>query len=436
VLEDPFGFSAVFGGEKYGAPNRYFAHWFMGFYFKNIPALLQHFVSPIDSIYLACALLKTGVQVLIGWLLAAFISGSGNPLRRDFLLAAVLVFPLFQNADYRGTMGIIDGAITYVCFFALPLGLLLLFFLPFFKALRTGRDLNMNFFKITIWAALAVVLAFNGPVVPPVVLIGSFLLLVYWSRKVDVEKEGVSRFQRLSAVFSLLPKQSIALLVFFSLLCLYSLYLGTFNLESQAVTMPVVERYARLPLGIFNQFSLRLGLPLLLGLILLHVVILKKQKREERATRILAILKWLAVFSVLFILLLPLGGYRDYRPNLIRRDAIMPVILCMMYGFGLTSWFLLKKLSHTTGKVYAIWIGLVLMVYVSANVNPELLLHNQCQRAALEKIASSPEKVVRLDSDCTVMTWHKITDDRDSELYGRLLLRWGVTKEMKYFYQE
>jgi hypothetical protein len=227
VLEDPFGFSAVFGGEKYGAPNRYFAHWFMGFYFKNIPALLQHFVSPIDSIYLACALLKTGVQVLIGWLLAAFISGSGNPLRRDFLLAAVLVFPLFQNADYRGTMGIIDGAITYVCFFALPLGLLLLFFLPFFKALRTGRDLNMNFFKITIWAALAVVLAFNGPVVPPVVLIGSFLLLVYWSRKVDVEKEGVSRFQRLSAVFSLLPKQSIALLVFFSLLCLYSLYLGT-----------------------------------------------------------------------------------------------------------------------------------------------------------------------------------------------------------------
>lgn len=435
VLEDPFGFSAIFQGEKYGAPNRFFVHWFMGFYFKNIPALLQHFVSPIDSVYLACALLKTAIQVLIGWMLAAYISETANLSRREFLLAAVLILPLFQNADYRGTMGVIEGSITYTCFYALPMGLLLLFFFPFFRAIRSGSDLQLSFLQKIMLACLAVVLAFNGPLVPPVVLITCLLILFYFGFQYFRKNGEPSSPLSWIAYAGNMPKQLLAYLLIFSILCLYSLWLGTYNVENDAATVPVLERYTRLPLGMFNQFSLRLGLPLLLALVLVNAVFLKKLKNEE-AARMLKILKWVGLFCLLFILLLPLGGYRDYRPNIIRRDTLLPVLLCLMFCFGLTSSFLLRELPQRFRKFFAGGIVFVLVFYTAADVNPRLFDHNRCQRAALEQLATSPEKVVHLSTDCTVLTWTPVTNERDSELYGRLLLHWGVTKEMKYFYQK
>ena len=435
VLEDPFGFSAIFQGEKYGAPNRFFAHWFMGFYFKNVPVLLQHFVHPIDSVYLACALLKIVVQVLIIWLFATFVSGTGRLFNKDFLLAAIVVVPLFQHADYQSTMGIIDGAVTYVCFYALPLGLLLLFFLPFYRAIRSGQDLQLNFFQKTSLAALAVVLAFNGPLVPPVVLVTTFLVLMHFLPNFFIKNNW-------RHCWNSLPKTMLTYLIFFSLLCVYSLYLGTFNIENKAMTVPLAERYARLPVGLFKQFSLRLGLPLLLGVILVNVVILLKRSRfgekqkREKADRVLNILKWMVLFCSLFILLLPLGGYRDYRPDIIRRDTIMPVLLCLMFCFGLTACFLLKNLPANLKYWYAAGIAIALVVYTVADINPVLFSNNHCERAAIEKIANSTETIVRLNADCTVMSWNIIDDYRDTELQGKLLQIWRITIDRKYYVQQ
>lgn len=417
VLQDPFGLSAVFGGEKYGAPNRFFVHWFMSAYFKNVPAFLQNFINPIASVYLSCALLKAVVQVLIGWMLAAYVSGTAKPARRGFLLAAILIFPLFQNADYRGTMGVIDGSVTYTCFYALPLGLLLLFFWPFVRAFRSGQRLQLPLFQKIMLAALAVVLALSGPLVAPVVLM--VCLLIGWS--------GLGQFSKIANT-NFLP------LVFFGVLCIYSLYLGTFNVEGEAATVPIWERYARLPEGIFNQISLRLGLPLLLGLVAINAVFLKKQKSED-ATRILKILKWLALFCLLFILLLPLGGYREYRPNIIRRDTILPVLLCLMFCFCLTTSFLLKNLPQKFRKWYAAVIVLVLAIYTAADINPKIFTQNQCERDALKQIAASSDKVVKLDADCTVLAWHKITAPEASEWNAHLLQIWGVTEEVKLYFQ-
>ncbi len=429
VLNDPFGLSALLHGEHYHAPNRFFAHGFMAVYFKTVPDALQQFASPIDSVYLACAILKTGVQLLTGWMLAAFISGSVNPLRNSFLLAAALVFPLFQNTAYQGTMGIIDPSVTYTCFYALPMAVLLLFFRPFHRALQTGERLGMPVWQKILWVTLAIALAFSGPVVLPTVLLASTLVVVYFWKKTA----GTGLSDRVVQTIRKIPTTWKFYLIFFGLLCLYSLYLGTFNAENSS-SVGLIERYTRLPEGLFRQFSLRLGLPLLLLGVLANAVFLKKQSGNPDAARALTILKWLAVFSILFILLLPLGGFREYRPNIIRRDTIMPVLLCLMYGFGLSTYFLLRQFPGRLKVAYRVGVVLFLAIFVNADL--PLPVQNQCERAALETIARSPEIIVRLDAACTVLAWKKISDYRDSDLQGELLQRWGVTEERRYFYQE
>jgi hypothetical protein len=429
VLNDPFGLSALLHGERYSAPNRFFAHGFMALYFKTVPAGLQQFASPIDSVYLACALLKTGVHLLIGLMLAAFISGSARPLQPGFLLAAMLVFPFFQNTAYQGTMGIIDPSVTYTCFYALPMAVLLLFFRPFQRALQAEGRLDMPLWQKILWAVLAVALAFSGPVVLPAVLLASALVAVYFWKKTA----GTALGNRVAQTIRQIPATWKFYLVFFSLLCLYSLYIGTFNAENNN-SVDLAERYARLPEGLLNQFSMRLGLPLLLLGVLANAVLLKKQSGNPEAARTLRMLQWLAVFSLIYIFLLPLGGYREYRPDIVRRDTILPVLLCLVYGFGLSTYLLLRQFQGKFKITYRVAVALFLAIFVNANLS--LPDQNRCERAALEKIARSPEKIVRLNDGCTVLAWVKISNYRESDLQGQLLQLWGVTGERRYYFQE
>src|SRR6476659_6145027 len=56
VLHDPFGWAVLTKNATYAATNRFFAHAGMGLYWKQVPRLLQHFTTPINSLYAASAL--------------------------------------------------------------------------------------------------------------------------------------------------------------------------------------------------------------------------------------------------------------------------------------------------------------------------------------------------------------------------------------------
>ena len=75
VMHDPFGMKVLLHHEVYGGTNRFFAHWNMSIYFKNIPMIIQQFSNPIESIYLSCALAKTLIQLAIIFILAFLITG-------------------------------------------------------------------------------------------------------------------------------------------------------------------------------------------------------------------------------------------------------------------------------------------------------------------------------------------------------------------------
>ena len=89
VLGDPFGYNALINHRHYCGPNRFWAHWSEFKYFRNVPALLQTFFDPIDSIYISCALAKTLIQIMFIWLLTVYICGVKNIFRHEFIISAI-----------------------------------------------------------------------------------------------------------------------------------------------------------------------------------------------------------------------------------------------------------------------------------------------------------------------------------------------------------
>ena len=349
-------------------------------------------------------------------------------------MAAVLVVPLFQTEGYNSYMGIIDKSVTYTFFYALPLGLLLLFFLPFYSIIFNRKEKKFHV-PVKIFVLLLVfTLPLSGPLIPGIVLIVCPLVLLnnihfYFTRfpAASFSKRFVNAVQKLPAFF-------LFTFIFISLLSLYSLYIGSHNANNLWDPVSLKDRYLRLPAGLYYQFTQKLGWPLLLLMIACNAIIVRKKYHDAQGQKIIHMLIWICIFSAVYILLLPLGGFRIYRPNILRYDTIMPITVCMVFFFGSSTYFLIERMAIKYRKLYLCGIFIFLGVFTFADkldVN-----ENACERKALQKIAQSPDKIVVLENGCTVMSWDKITDYHTSELNAALLQYWGVTKEKKLYYQQ
>jgi hypothetical protein len=191
VMRDPFGFSVITEHKSYGAPNRFFVHFAVRNYFLNAPLLFQHFVSPVESAYFACALIKIIIQLFILWLLALLVSRTKNILHYRFLLATVLIVPLFQTSGYNTYMEIISKSVTYCFFYGLSIGLLMLYSVPFYLS---SKEKKFSFAFHLMWMLFAIVLAFSGPLNPGCALIIALLVLIYFT-SVNAGASGKPFFQ-------------------------------------------------------------------------------------------------------------------------------------------------------------------------------------------------------------------------------------------------
>jgi hypothetical protein len=77
-------------------------------------------------------------------------------------------------------MGIIDHSITYTFFYAFPVTLLLLLFLPFYRAAYRGQPLQLSWPRALALMLLMVVLAFNGAIITGVVAVLFFGIGLHW----------------------------------------------------------------------------------------------------------------------------------------------------------------------------------------------------------------------------------------------------------------
>lgn len=432
VLHDPLGWAVLRDHAVYAAPNRFFAHIALMGYMRTVPRWLQLVVSPIDSIYLASALFNTAVQAALLALLASYVRLALSGSRRSWWLAVVLLGPLFQTAGFYGQMGIVSRSLTYTFFYTFPLTLLLLWLLPFYRAMWYRQPLQLPAAVVALWLGLAVVLALNGPVVPAAAIMLAGLAAGHWAWRTIRRPSGTTVWQAKPVWWS---DQAIALVLFMVAMCGYSLFIGLNNSENSH-SISLAELYRRLPFGVVEEFTSKLGLPLLTAFVVLNAWLLGRPAPTAEGRRVRLLLYWVGAFAVFYILFLPLGGYRPYRFNLLRNDSILPVLLGLLLAFGLSTLCVLRQLLPPARRWYVAGLVLLLGVFINADRRLWLRENNRGERQALAQLAKASEPIVRLPANCTIMAWGPITDYAQSATNADLLYYWGVIPRRKRYYQE
>lgn len=421
VLSDPLGISVITEDRTYPNPNRFFSHWPAMNYFRAVPLWMQSFTDPVDSIYLSCALAKTLTQLAIILILAYCISGTKNIASIRFLLAAILITPLFQTNGYRTYMGVIDPASTYVFFYALPAVFLLLYFAPFIKEAFHKEKISRGWLFQLLWLPLALVVSLGGPLNPGVVLvITAIVFVVMIVKNYKAAGDGASL---LKAVINI-PRRHWLLFVPVAVLSVYSLYLGLFNSISSRQSIPLAQLYAKLPVGLFNILTGRPGFLLLLGTLLVNTVIIRMKFDNTEGRRILSAFKWIGIGALIYLLMLPLGGAREYRPYVIRYDTFIPVTLALMFIFGASTLYLLRQVQGRIKMFYVAMVAGVLLVFTIAD-EPEFE-RNDCERQVLNDIYRNKLSVIPADRACSVLTWNNSHDGGQGGLREELLKLWRV----------
>lgn len=432
IFDDPFGFKMLFSGDNHINPNRFFSHIFQKEYMQAVPLWLQNLTDPITSVYFSCALLKMFVHLLFLFILSGLISGTYNILKKSFLVAAALLIPFIQVNGYWGHMGINDRATTYVFFFALPLVLLFAFLASIYRITYLKIIPNQGLPMFILSLITAVVLPLSGPLVPGVVLIVCLMVFVHYFQNLSLET-GLTFPEKMVKVFLKTPRSIYIFLIPIAVVSLYSLFLGRFDSNFQEFKIPLSERYLTLPLGIYYQITQSLGVPLLLLIVAINVFLIKKFTRTNDGEKIVGTLRWIGLFALIYLLLLPLGGYRPYRPNILRYDTFIPITIALIYFYGNSTYFLINNLPGRNLKHYGIFLFVLFAIYMNSDrIETEKY---RFERQCIESLVKSPNEVTKLPATFNVMSWYPLTDPKQSESNATMLKFWNITKEKKLYYQ-
>lgn len=432
ILDSPLGLKIFKEHIKYPNPNRFFCHWSFYQYFNSFPLFLQNFTTPINSAYLSCAFAKTIIQVVIIFMIALFISG--NIFKLDFLFAATLITPLFQTNGYRSYMGIIDPSTTYTFFYALPTILILIYFAPLFLKHSFGLELKRLKYIKYLWIPLALISSLSGPLNPGISLVVSLLIIIYYFSHNLGKSVTENTLSSLKFAIQNIPKDYYYYLIPITIFSLYSLFLGRFNSVDLSNQMPLSVLYSRLPEGIYYSFTQKLGFPILFLILTINTLIIHYKFRTPEGKKILNTFKWIGFFALIYILLLPLGGYRDYRPYILRYDTIIPITLSLMFIFAKMTMFIMRNFSNRN-KYWYILLP-VFAIFVFTNSDEPKFDKNTCERNAISQIAGSKEPIVKIDDNCTVLSWTIIENPQESELKTKLLKIWRIINDDKLYYQK
>jgi len=331
-------------------------------------------------------------------------------------------------------MGIIDHSITYSFFYALPAVFLLIYFVPLASQFLHREKISNSVWIQLLWIPLAFVVCLSGPLNPAIVLIlfaQMFVALFVLHYKGITGKHGLPKIQEAILVF---PRAYWFYGLPVCILAVYSFCLGLHNSISLESQMPLLKMYARLPFGVFQQFTQKIGFMVLFSMLLINYQFIRRKHRGEDGLRMMKVIKFVLLFVAIYILLLPFGGYRAYRPHILRYDTALPITLSLVFAYGLSTFFLIKHTSNNQKRWYIPLVVLVLFIYTNADKGK--FGKNKNERLALKQISESPLQHVPIQSDCLLLTWKRIAKPEESDLNADLLLMWNVTKEKKLYFNQ
>jgi hypothetical protein len=425
VLKDPFGISILLGKEPYRGPNRFFAHFQQYEYFNKMPIMLQSFFEPIQSLFVAAGLFKLIIHILLIYFLAIIGIGDRSLKNKNVWLFALIAAPLFQAEGADSIrMAVVNRFITYTVFYSLAILWILVFLTPIFFEYYTKKEPRIKKYYIWVSLILCPIITLNGALNAPILIIFS---MVYFLEKF-YSKYGFSfktpTLQWLKSVIFDKFSISIFIALFFSL---YSFYIGTFNIETtNGVKHSLLDLYFRLCKGIVLYYFMSFGPMMIIITIVINLFLIQKKAIKSNVFN-LAI--WLIVFIFIYTFLLPLGGFRDYRPYIIRDDTYIPVTLILIFYFAKTSFILLQN------QAPKIWIGFLCLVLATFTFrNFSVSKEGAKEREAMQQIANSKDEVIQLKNPATVVSWDAVMDPKENEKVVQYLKKINVVKKDNSFY--
>jgi len=430
VMENPLGWQVINHPEGYAQPNRYFEFKIMMEYFKTVPLILQNFFSPIGSMYFSAALLKVFTQFALIYLIAILLSGKMSLFNRKNILIYTLCFPFFQTWGYQELMAIIDPSITYAFCYATSTIFVIVFYIPFVLKYIHKSNFNFNWFWYLIFFLYSIFVNLNASLNAPIILIVSLIAFAGYGIHYAQNNKGnlISNF--IIGIFKTIPKPIFYIFIWASIMALYSLYIGTFNLENDWVEMSLQERYSKLPKGVIKQFFGKFGMALFTITIAIQLFIFYRLHPLKQKYSKFIIAAFL--FILIYILLLPLGGYRSYRPLILRRDTFIPVLLMLMALFSFLTYqnWSIAKSKHRIASF--LWVTGLLMIFTIAD--KKVIQQNDCEVRNLIQISQSNDPIIELNEDCSVMSWGLINNPVYSNYNMMLLYHYGIIKDVNQRY--
>jgi len=438
TFEDPFGIKTIMNNDKHLGTNRFFSHYFLHKTFRKLPPLLQNFCDPIESVYFSSAIAKIVIQIIILFLLTFIISGKIKVFSIEFLTTAALLIPFFQtNGKYLAhEIGIMDKYVSYCFFYALPLIFLLLYYIPIIFELLYHKIIKMNGIMIILWTIIALIACFSGPLNSPIILITNFILFLSIFYKNWKSSNHTSFYKRTFCAIKTISWRNYLFLVPISFIALYSTFLGTYNEAYSEIQLSLKELYFILPKGILKSFTTTSYSILLFILISNYIIINIKYKNDIQTQKVFGLYQFLIVFTLIYILLLPFGGYRPYRSFILRYDTILPITVLSIITICYTSIFILKQLKTERWNYYlkTVYPSVFLLLLLFFLIRNKTYIFNECEKVSLYIIANSEENIVVLENNCAVVGWEPIYNPEDSKHYGELLHLWKITDKPKLYY--
>jgi len=436
VLDSPFGWKAIQENIQYGGVNRYFVHQALYSSFRSVPLWLQEFLIPIESLYTTAAIFKLLFHIVLLLLLTKYIRPNDRFWTSTFLGTALLISPFFQANGYSHVIGIIDRSVVYSFSYALPMLLLLLYFLPFYKYYFQESKMKIMWYPIQhlLWLALMIWLSFSGPLVAPLVLMicPTVLLALLWS--------NYTMERNLKKAVQKIPKSVMFHFGIFILLNIYAFYLGSFNVEND-ISLSLSERYTRLPIGFYKLFTRKLALPLLILLLIVNFSIIRQKIAAYWQTKTGKTALFCLIFILCYLILLPLGGYRIYRPYVLRYDTMIPVTLIAIFLFAQTFHLIFQHLKQSprskhfhSRNLYIIFIAIVLLIFTIAD-SPKWN-KNECEKAALYQISNAKKEIIILEEQCPILEWKTFSKAEESSYISEMLKYWNITDRKILFHHQ
>ena len=200
-----------------------------------------------------------------------------------------------------------------------------------------------------------------------------------------------------------------------------------FNPES-IVHKPILDRYSLLLKGVQHMFFVDSSYLMVWATTFISYLIAKWQKIKIWDGKFDRFFIYAIIFILVYLLLLPLGGFRPYRPLIVRNDTAIPLNIISILLCGTLVYELILKLIPRLKIVYLLlfMLPVVYGIHFDYQDSPA---GKKCEEEALYKIYNAPQEteVIVIDEVCNVTSWIAVRDTRFYENHAIMWQYWNIS---------